>query len=273
MMWVVATEPAHSKFELPPIVSPIGTGSASLDLRPSVHGFRFVNHFEGSPLPPSAERLLGIRLDAFGLCGGMSFAAADMFLADRSRPDQAAPPPAGSALYGYLYRRQADSLGGLYVEGLRFARWMALPEGTIAGTAKRTEDELRSARALLDSGLPAVLGLNYIAAGEAEVWQNHQVLAFGYDATGDGAISIRVYDPNFPGRDDVTIRGKSITVGTLDDPTHPGAKLDVTGLECRQFVGPRDLRPVRGFFVMPYAPVIPPTDLSSDERRPVPPAQ
>ena len=36
--------------------------------------------------------------------------------------------------------------------------------------------------------------------------KDHQVLAFGYDTAGpDGPTTIRLYDPNWPNRDDVSV--------------------------------------------------------------------
>ena len=37
-----------------------------------------------------------------------------------------------------------------------------------------------------------------------DLTQNHQVLAYAYEVAGD-AVTLRIYDPNWPGRDDVTI--------------------------------------------------------------------
>jgi hypothetical protein len=34
--------------------------------------------------------------------------------------------------------------------------------------------------------------------------QSHQVLAYAYEFAGD-AITLRIYDPNWPGRDDVAV--------------------------------------------------------------------
>ena len=34
--------------------------------------------------------------------------------------------------------------------------------------------------------------------------QSHQVLAYAYDVAGD-AVTLRIYDPNWPGRDDVDV--------------------------------------------------------------------
>jgi hypothetical protein len=270
--WLSAPEPGRTDLAWPGS-SPLAPGEASLTLRPSTSGFRFVNHFEASPLP-LIENTFGIRLNAFGLCGGMSFAAADLFLAGRARPEADHPPPGGSPLYGYIYRRQSDSLGPLRLDGLRFARWMSLPEGTLAGTAKRTYDELGSLRAAIDAGRPAMLGLVYVSSADHRpVWNNHQVLAFGYQSDGEGSLTIRIYDPNFPGRDDVTIRAERTIAGSIADPAHPGSMLEVPGVRCRQFVGGRALRPVRGLFVMPYTPAVPPEDLSSIPPPPAPRAK
>ncbi len=69
---------------LPSPVPPPPSTRSFADFRPSLHGFRFTNHFTGSPLPFSLgglEKHLNLPND-FGLCGGMSFAAADFFLAE-----------------------------------------------------------------------------------------------------------------------------------------------------------------------------------------------
>ncbi|MFN0130921.1 MAG: hypothetical protein ACKVW3_00060 [Phycisphaerales bacterium] len=92
------------------------------EFRPSLHGFRFVNSFTGSPLPfglGKAEKSLNVP-NRFGLCGGMSFAAADFFLAARPRPDARQPPTQGDPLYNFLYGRQVVSLGTMGVMAAKF---------------------------------------------------------------------------------------------------------------------------------------------------------
>jgi hypothetical protein len=262
-VWLTALEPGRFQYPLPTGPGAMAAGSARLTLTPSLHGFRFVNGFEGSPVPDSIGRAIGAKFDGFGLCGGMSFAAADLFYAGRPRPEAQAPPPAGSPLFKYLYRRQTDSLGPLAVEGLRFGQWMALPTGTIAGTGQRTFGEVAAARALLDAGSPAVLGLVYVGEGDGKaVWQNHQVLAYAYSAAGDGTVWISVYDPNYPGRDDVTIRAVERAAGSVT--LGEAGRFEVSGVECHQYRGSQALRPVRGFFVMPYAPADPPAGVAGD---------
>ena len=39
--------------------------------------------------------------------------------------------------------------------------------------------------------------------------QSHQVVAYGYGLEGD-ALTFRIYDPNWPARDDVTVSGAAV---------------------------------------------------------------
>ena len=47
-----------------------------------------------------------------------------------------------------------------------------------------------------------------------DLGENHQVLAYGYDLIGD-RLTLRIYDPNKPNRDDVT------TALSVGDPLRP----------------------------------------------------
>ncbi|MEZ6232929.1 MAG: hypothetical protein R3B68_01955 [Phycisphaerales bacterium] len=109
---------------------------------PSRHGFRFVNSFHGSPLPPeirdAESGLMGWARqvaerhapDRFGLCGGMSLLAADYYLAGIEPPADLDPPSQGTALYEALYARQTQSLGPGMGKVFDFAHWMTLPDTT-----------------------------------------------------------------------------------------------------------------------------------------------
>ena len=50
--------------------------------------------------------------------------------------------------------------------------------------------------------------------------QSHQVLAYAYEIEGD-AVTLRIYDPNWPGRDDValTIRSGGVSQSLGEDQT------------------------------------------------------
>jgi hypothetical protein len=235
-------------------VEEVATRPAFADFRPSRHGFAFVNSFRGSPLPVSVrgiERRLRVP-ERFGLCGGMCFAAADFYLAGRdllSEIQEREPPENGSALYRYLYARQAASLGPMASMFTKFVEWMELEEGGADGSHARSVAELALMLPAIDAGEPVVLGLVLAGRGQ-EVWRNHQVLIYGVADGGDegGTPALRIYDPNYPLRDDVVIRWVS------DDDD---------GRFERQVPGRTPTR-VRGFFRMPYVPAAPPASIAEE---------
>jgi hypothetical protein len=218
--------------------------------KPSVHGFRFANRFPGYPLSFPTPTLLRTST-YYGLCGGMCYAALDFLLAGRSIPLDASPPQQGSPLHRYLYRRQIASFGPLGACVARFAAWMALPDDTPFGTRRRTYDQFQAVRTRLDGGQPVVLGVIYVSAAETPaIWKNHQVLAYGYSQVSDTAFDINIYDPNFPLDDAVVIRVERVAVGR-----------GIFGLRCTQKVAGQAEKKVRGFFIAPHRPLMPPEGL------------
>jgi hypothetical protein len=215
--------------------------------KPSAHGFKFANRFPGYPLFFPVSTWLQTST-YYGLCGGMCYAALDFLLAGRSVPQDVSPPEQGSPLHRYLYRRQIASFGPLGACIARFAAWMALPDDTASGTQRRTYDQFEQVRVRLDSGQPVVLGVVYVSVAETPaIWKNHQVLACGYSQVSDAAFDINVYDPNLPQDDSAFIRAERVTVGR-----------GVFGLRCTQKAADQAEKKVRGFFVAPYKPVMPP---------------
>jgi hypothetical protein len=247
--------PFQMEFRLPEI--------PAFDLKPSVHGFKFVNNFSGYPLPfsiPNLPNLSDVK-SAYGLCGGMSCAAYDFLLAGRGIPSDITAPTRGSTLHQYLYRRQVDTFGAFGKYIAKFAQWMVLPDDTVLGTQKRTYDEFEEIRAKLDDGNAVVLGLVYVSGNDSlEIWNNHQVLAYGYSELSATTIDINIYDPNYPQKDDVVIRAERVPVGTTFIPGVPLRKRTILGFRCTQMVSDRNMN-VRGFFAMPYVPVVPPVQL------------
>jgi hypothetical protein len=180
--------------------------------RPSTAGFHFANAFVHQSL--FRVPILGSRVPignaARGLCGGMIFAARDYFEAGLDLPAETAPPQLGEPLFGYLVRRLIDSWnlpGGPF----KYYAWMSVPEKSSRRLLWKTGfEEWPRIRADLDRGRPVPLGLVRVASRDP--WQlgfNHQVLAYGYKLPpcppSDGQLTIYVYDPNHPRRDDVTI--------------------------------------------------------------------
>jgi len=216
------------------------------DFTPSLHGFQFRNGFEGF--------VLGFSGFAYGFCGGMFFVAVDYFFARREPPRDSKAPADGTPLYNYLYSRQATSFGTLGSMGLKFVEWMQLPDDGADSAHSRTLAQLPTITAALSRGDPVVLGLVLVRASDkANASDNHQVLAFAEVPPVAGSerpvssppttpsTTLRIYDSNFPQRDDITIeiaQGDRTTI-------------------AMHIPGRRDI-PIRGFFRMAYSPALPP---------------
>jgi hypothetical protein len=172
---------------------------------PSRAGFRFANRW-----PPGPARVIAlgpIRMPigdvGRGLCGGMAFAARDRFERGEDGPLDDSPPAFGQPLFVEVVDRQFASFGWLFLVPLRF--WLA----SIGSQASRDRGTVRDAwpaiKASIDVGRPPMIGLvrkagwNPLAADFG-----HQVVAYRYDESA-AAVEIGIYDPNFPGRDDVTL--------------------------------------------------------------------
>jgi hypothetical protein len=172
---------------------------------PSTHGLRFPNRFPPGPtirLGPIDPRRLGVGDASMGLCGGFCIHVERAFRTDRPLPEATAPPVEGSPLFRALVRDQVRSLR-FGVVPYRF--WRMGLAGTEAAARQTREREWPKIQARLDGGRLAMIGLlRAPATNPFRLIGNHQVLAYGYDVDGD-AISLRVYDPNWPSRDDVTV--------------------------------------------------------------------
>ena len=102
-------------------------------------------------------------------------------------------------------------------------------------------DEWPKIRADVDAGHPSPIGLVTVKSSDPfDLKEDHQVLVYGYDLD-RGAVTLRLYDPNQPGRDDITLRFDT------GDPTRPQTLAVTPG-------GP----PVLAFFRVTYVPATPP---------------
>ena len=209
---------------------------------PSTHGFHFANRYPPGPTVRVGfvdSRWLGVGDAAAGLCGGMCFTVRDLFEAGIAVPPDREPPASGSPRFKAIVRRQVQSLDLMRLP-VRF--WLASALGGSFGRdrARATfEREWPKARRLIDEGHPVMIGLVRSAGWNPfRLTANHQVMAYGYAEDGRG-VTLRLYDPNWPDRDDVTA---TIHLDPALRPTH-----------LTQSTG----EPLLGWFVAPYRPVSP----------------
>ena len=173
-------------------------------------------------LPGTLFAILGVRAlrktmeshlaPTFGLCGGMCFAALDFYHTHKAgRPSlreqyPGGLPDTGEELRSYIWKRQLDSLVSLESlpgDGARFLAWVIalnhIPRGWPfrggpAWLLAQSKEEWPKLKRSLDQGEPMPIGL---VRDAGNVYDNHQVLAIGYDEDADGG-TIYLYDPNCP---------------------------------------------------------------------------
>ena len=184
---------------------------------PTEHGFHFANRFPSVPditIPiPFGRVEFG---DASkGLCGGMVFTALDYYLAKRLIPAGKTPPTTGM-LFDTLVRRLLNSFN-LPLGILNYIVLMQpdYPDGETRSSGSRFAPHGRAwqtirvewplIKQMLDSGMPCPLGLVRVKTRDlSKLGENHQVLATGYDVC-DDTLTLFIYDPNYPGRDDLSL--------------------------------------------------------------------
>lgn len=193
---------------------------------PSVNGFHFDNQFPSVPLHVIQTVLGDINIgDASnGLCGGMVYTALDYFNAGLGIPPDPNPPSNG-ALFDYIVNRLVDSFnlpGGVmkYIElmnpsfpsgQMQFGIPGLVGEGGRAWVMIREEWPVIKMK--LDACQACPLGLIKVISGDlGRLGQNHQVLAYGYDQTGND-LTLFIADPNFHNDDTISLKL------SLADPT------------------------------------------------------
>lgn len=172
---------------------------------PSHSGFRFANAWPSNPA--RVIRLGPIRIPigdtGRGLCGGMAFVARDRFELGADAPADDVPPEPGTPLFKEVVDRQFDSFGRLFTVPLRF--WLAAI-GSQAGRDRSTvRDAWPAIKRGIDGGHPPMIGLTRRAGFNPLAADfGHQVVAYRYDESAT-KVEIWIYDPNHPGRDDVSL--------------------------------------------------------------------
>jgi hypothetical protein len=174
---------------------------------PSVHGLHFANNYPPGPtvkLGLIDPRWVGVGDAAAGLCGGMSWFVREWFEGGRAVPADTTAPTNGSALFRAIVRRQVLSLDWLRGP-LRF--WLSAASPSDVLKQRTLEVEWPRIRAAIDAGRLPMLGLvRHLGWNPFDLTRDHQVLAFGYETAGPaGPHTLRLYDPNWPNRDDVSI--------------------------------------------------------------------
>ena len=176
------------------------------DFLPSTHGLRFANRFPPGPtvrLGPIDPRLVGVGDASAGLCGGMAWFVRERFESGLPIPPTTEPPVNGSPLFLTLVNRQVRSLDWLWTP-LRYWWMGAIGPGR---AARRTRDvEWPRIRADIDAGSLVRVGLvRHHGLSPWGMTRSHQVIAYAWERDGD-ALTLRIYDPNWPGRDDIAVR-------------------------------------------------------------------
>jgi hypothetical protein len=174
---------------------------------PSVHGLHFANRYPPGPtvkLGLIDPRWVGVGNAEAGLCGGMSWFVREWFENARPIPAEVTAPDNGSPLFRAIVRRQVMSLDWLRGP-LRY--WLAAGSTSDRLKARTLEVEWPRMRAAIDAGRLPMLGLvRHHGWNPFHLTKDHQVLAFGYESAGPtGPHTLRLYDPNWPNRDDVSI--------------------------------------------------------------------
>jgi hypothetical protein len=208
---------------------------------PSRNGFHFANRWPSAPAFWWGTGLirLGIGDASRGLCGGMAFAVRDRFEAGLVPPPDSEAPPAGSQLFAELARRQLDSFDHLVVVPLRF--WGAALQGDHGRHRSTVRRAWPAIRRDIDADRLAMVGLvRSSGVNPLQIGLGHQVAGYRYEESAAG-VTIGIYDPNHPDRDDVELR---MVRG------HDGA------IQLGQSTG----EPLLGLLALPFSP-----------RRPAPP--
>lgn len=194
----------------------------------------------------------------YGLCGGMSFAAADHFRAGKPVPHGRTPTitpdsdaPEDKVVRDYLWKRQLESLGPNASVLLTWMMMLHLPVPGAGPTwlRDRSREQFNNLFAFLKHG-PWPLCL---IGSSTSPFNNHQVLAIGAVSNGDWTGTISLYDSNCPGSEStiaIDLRGEVV--------------------QAEESCPSPDRGPLRGFFCMHYTPATPP-DVTARVPQKVPP--
>lgn len=203
----------------------------------------------GSTITTRLKEWVGGALpESYGLCGGMAFTALDYYKQGgnlpRGKDYHDLPPsdnPQGKALRDYLWKRQLESMNDNFPTLLAwmFMLHSGLPMTGTKWLLDRTEEEWDELKKHIDQGSPWPICL---VGSSRSPFDNHQVLAYGYDEPEKGKGTIYLYDMNCPDKEHTTRldfgRGNQLEAEESCPSDHRGA--------------------LRGFFCEAYKPATPP---------------
>jgi hypothetical protein len=203
---------------------------------------------------------------AIGLCGGMAYTSLDHWRAKAPLPrganagDQPARTGgAATTLRNVIWQRLLDSLtfGGVLQRTLEWSLLLNQIPAFLGGGAGRllsnTRTEWGILKSHIDAGQPWPIGLIYSGR---DVWDQHQVLVYGYEDNGDGTGLMRVYDCNSPhqygetGDDVITLNFNGSALVATSPSDRPGGTL--VGFFCSNYAftpPPPGLAPGYGQFL------------------------
>ncbi|MGC9359194.1 MAG: hypothetical protein ACP5G7_02320 [Anaerolineae bacterium] len=152
---------------------------------PTVQGWRLVNRF------PIFHR----GRHAYGLCGGLCYAALDYWKAGLAPPPYETAEKLPPSLRRFLWRRQLTSMAPRHLAQL--AAWALRSDQ--AAAAKLATVVAPQLCAAIEVGRPTPVMLVRIRGLRAP-WDNHQAVICGYRWSQVSAtLTFEAYDPNHPG--------------------------------------------------------------------------
>lgn len=201
----------------------------------------------------------------YGRCGGMAFTAMDYWIKSWVIPcgnDNNDHPThntlTGSALRDYIWNRLLDSIRD---NAMTFLTWMGIYHFDFVSGGnwlkEQTFNEVIKLKKSIDVGMPVTIGL----VGTAwNPFENHQVLAYGYDDNSESTCTLYIYDNSNP-KCEYTIK--------LD---FSGNSLISTEMVSGTQISNNARGPLQGLFCTQYYPAVPPqTIVMKDDITAVPP--